>query len=50
MIRKNWKTLVPLLRDGSRREEAQKQPEEAKLKPILEHDYEPEDSGARKSV
>ncbi|CAM5104466.1 unnamed protein product [Natator depressus] len=47
---KNWKTLVPLLRDGSRREEAQKQPEEAKLKPILEHDYEPEDSGARKSV
>uniref|UniRef100_A0A8C3HUS3 Transient receptor potential cation channel subfamily V member 1 n=1 Tax=Chrysemys picta bellii TaxID=8478 RepID=A0A8C3HUS3_CHRPI len=47
---KNWKTLVPLLRDGSRREEAQKQPEEAKLKPILEHDYEPDDSGARKSV
>ncbi|XP_032641474.1 transient receptor potential cation channel subfamily V member 1 isoform X2 [Chelonoidis abingdonii] len=47
---KNWKTLVPLLRDGSRREEAQKQPEEAKLKPILEHDYEPDNSGARKSV
>ncbi|XP_067422139.1 transient receptor potential cation channel subfamily V member 1 [Emydura macquarii macquarii] len=45
---KNWKTLVPLLRDGSRREEAQKQPEEVKLKPILERDHEPEDAGTRK--
>ncbi|XP_068271497.1 transient receptor potential cation channel subfamily V member 1 [Nyctibius grandis] len=41
---KNWKTLVPLLRDGSRREETQKLPEEVKLKPILEPYYEPEDS------
>uniref|UniRef100_A0A8B9I7N1 Transient receptor potential cation channel subfamily V member 1 n=2 Tax=Anser TaxID=8842 RepID=A0A8B9I7N1_9AVES len=41
---KNWKTLVPLLRDGSRREETQKLPEEIKLKPILEPYYEPEDS------
>ncbi|XP_021271173.1 transient receptor potential cation channel subfamily V member 1 isoform X3 [Numida meleagris] len=41
---KNWKTLVPLLRDGSRREETQKLPEENKLKPILEPYYEPEDS------
>uniref|UniRef100_A0A669PGH7 Transient receptor potential cation channel subfamily V member 1 n=1 Tax=Phasianus colchicus TaxID=9054 RepID=A0A669PGH7_PHACC len=40
---KNWKTLVPLLRDGSRREETQKLPEEIKLKPILEPYYEPED-------
>ncbi|XP_062479487.1 transient receptor potential cation channel subfamily V member 1 isoform X2 [Pezoporus occidentalis] len=39
---KNWKTLVPLLRDGSRREETQKLPEEVKLKPILEPYYEPE--------
>uniref|UniRef100_K7GHC9 Transient receptor potential cation channel subfamily V member 1 n=1 Tax=Pelodiscus sinensis TaxID=13735 RepID=K7GHC9_PELSI len=45
---KNWKTLVPLLRDGSRREVAQKQPEEAKLKPILERDCEPEASEERK--
>ncbi|XP_064892408.1 transient receptor potential cation channel subfamily V member 1 isoform X3 [Columba livia] len=41
---KNWKTLVPLLRDGSRREETQKIPEEVKLKPILEPYYEPENS------
>uniref|UniRef100_A0A8C4VAX7 Transient receptor potential cation channel subfamily V member 1 n=1 Tax=Falco tinnunculus TaxID=100819 RepID=A0A8C4VAX7_FALTI len=41
---KNWKTLVPLLRDGSRREETQKLPEEVKLKPILEPYYEPEDA------
>lgn len=40
---KNWKTLVPLLRDGSRREETPKLPEEIKLKPILEPYYEPED-------
>nr|XP_013809305.1 PREDICTED: transient receptor potential cation channel subfamily V member 1-like [Apteryx mantelli mantelli] len=45
---KNWKTLVPLLRDGSRREETQKLPEEVKLKPILEPYYEPEDSEALK--
>ncbi|XP_074701604.1 transient receptor potential cation channel subfamily V member 1-like isoform X2 [Strix aluco] len=41
---KNWKTLVPLLRDGSRREEPRKLSEEVKLKPILEPYYEPEDS------
>ncbi|XP_053940723.1 transient receptor potential cation channel subfamily V member 1 isoform X2 [Cuculus canorus] len=40
---KNWKTLVPLLRDGSRREETQKLPEGVKLKPVLEPYYEPED-------
>ncbi|KAM9526175.1 transient receptor potential cation channel subfamily V member 1 isoform 2-T3 [Guaruba guarouba] len=39
---KNWKTLVPLLRDGCRREETPKLPEEVKLKPILEPYYEPE--------
>ncbi|XP_027747354.1 transient receptor potential cation channel subfamily V member 1 isoform X2 [Empidonax traillii] len=41
---KHWKTLVPLLRDGSRREDAHKLPEEVKLKPVLEPYYEPEDS------
>ncbi|XP_069647199.1 transient receptor potential cation channel subfamily V member 1 isoform X4 [Haliaeetus albicilla] len=45
---KNWKTLVPLLRDGSRREETQKLPEEVKLKPILEPYYELEDSDTLK--
>ncbi|OXB59497.1 hypothetical protein ASZ78_004470 [Callipepla squamata] len=45
---KNWKTLVPLLRDGSRREETQKLAEEIKLKPILEPYYEPEDSETMK--
>ncbi len=35
--------MVPLLRDGSRREETPKLPEEIKLKPILEPYYEPED-------
>uniref|UniRef100_A0A8D0GFJ2 Transient receptor potential cation channel subfamily V member 1 n=1 Tax=Sphenodon punctatus TaxID=8508 RepID=A0A8D0GFJ2_SPHPU len=37
---KNWKTLVPLLRDGSRRD--------GTLKPISEHYLESEDPGARK--
>uniref|UniRef100_A0A7M4F6R5 Transient receptor potential cation channel subfamily V member 1 n=1 Tax=Crocodylus porosus TaxID=8502 RepID=A0A7M4F6R5_CROPO len=37
---KNWKTLVPLLRDGSRREEAPKLTEEVKFKSVLEPCYE----------